>query len=428
MTKIKSYFYCSRLSHGIGLLILCFIVNQPAQSDMLDRVLVIVNDDIITQSQLDYRVASVLSDIQAQGAEVPPKEVLHKQLLDVMVSELLQVQETQRRGLAVSDAEIDASIERFASQQNMTGDQFMTYIKQNGESSNRFRQSVSDSLNISRLTEYYARSRVVVPDYEIDGFIAQNDLGDGDTQYQIAHILIKEPDSKESLAQQVHDEINAGMSFQEAVLTYSEATNAQDGGVLGWRSVEQLPDIFATAIKSINVGEVTEVLRSENGLHILKLIDIQGNREEILQHKVRHILVLANTDIARSHASKRLSEIRQRILSGESFDELARIYSDDAVSAAKGGNLDWVSPGEMVPQFEDTFNQTALNEISEPFNTSYGVHILQVQDRRTKNVTDQLIRAQADNILRRQRAEREFDKWVRELKEESYIHYLSEPA
>jgi len=428
MTKIKSYFYCSRLSLGIGLLILCFIVNQPAQSDMLDRVLVIVNDDIITQSQLDYRVASVLSDIQAQGAEVPPKEVLHKQLLDVMVSELLQVQETQRRGLAVSDAEIDASIERFASQQNMTGDQFMTYIKQNGESSNRFRQSVSDSLNISRLTEYYARSRVVVPDYEIDGFIAQNDLGDGDTQYQIAHILIKEPDSKESLAQQVHDEINAGMSFQEAVLTYSEATNAQDGGVLGWRSVEQLPDIFATAIKSINVGEVTEVLRSENGLHILKLIDIQGNREEILQHKVRHILVLANTDIARSHASKRLSEIRQRILSGESFDELARIYSDDAVSAAKGGNLDWVSPGEMVPQFEDTFNQTALNEISEPFNTSYGVHILQVQDRRTKNVTDQLIRAQADNILRRQRAEREFDKWVRELKEESYIHYLSEPA
>ena len=158
MTKIKSYFYCSRLSLGIGLLILCFIVNQPAQSDMLDRVLVIVNDDIITQSQLDYRVASVLSDIQAQGAEVPPKEVLHKQLLDVMVSELLQVQETQRRGLAVSDAEIDASIERFASQQNMTGDQFMTYIKQNGESSNRFRQSVSDSLNISRLTEYYARS------------------------------------------------------------------------------------------------------------------------------------------------------------------------------------------------------------------------------------------------------------------------------
>ena len=428
MTKIKSYFYCSRLSFGIGLLILCFIVNQPAQSDMLDRVLVIVNDDIITQSQLDYRVASVLSDIQAQGAEVPPKEVLHKQLLDVMVSELLQVQETQRRGLAVSDAEIDASIERFASQQNMTGDQFMTYIKQNGESSNRFRQSVSDSLNISRLTEYYARSRVVVPDYEIDGFIAQNDLGDGDTQYQIAHILIKEPDSKESLAQQVHDEINAGMSFQEAVLTYSDATNAQEGGVLGWRSAEQLPDIFATAIKSINVGEITEVLRSENGLHILKLIDIQGNREEILQHKVRHILVLANTDIARSHASKRLSEIRQRILSGESFDELARIYSDDAVSAAQGGDLDWVSPGEMVPQFEETFNQTALNEISEPFNTSYGVHILQVQDRRTKNVTDQLIRAQADNILRRQRAEREFDKWVRELREESYIHYLSEPA
>ena len=305
-------------------------------------------------------------------------------------------------------------------------EQLMASLVQRGESANRFRKSVNDSLNISRLTEYYARSRVVVPDYEIDGFIAVNDIGDDESEYQVAHILIKQPDSNDSLAQKVRDEIRNGMSFQEAVLTYSEATNAQDGGVLGWRTEAQLPEVFAAAIKTINVGEVTEVLETENGLHILKLLDLKGEREEIIQNNVRHILINATSDIARDHANRRLEEVRQRILAGENFEDLARIYSDDAVSAANGGELGWVSPGDMVPQFENVFDQIALNQVSEPFNTSYGVHILQVLDRRTKNVTDQLIRAQAANILRRQRAEREFDQWVRELKEESYINYLSE--
>ncbi|MBX2846919.1 MAG: peptidylprolyl isomerase, partial [Acidiferrobacterales bacterium] len=382
---------------------------NPVNAEFMDRVLVIVNEDVITQSQLDYRVSGVLQEIQSNQAETPPLEELNKQILDVMVSELLQVQEAERRNLTVSDAEIQAAIERFASQQNLTVPQLQATLEQRGESFSRFTQSVSDSLNISRLTEYYTRARVVVPDYEIDGFIAQNDIADGGSEYQIGHILIKDPDTNQDLAQRVRDEIASGLSFEEAVLAYSEATNAQEGGVLGWRTAAQLPEIFAQAIKSVNVGQVTEVLRSENGLHILKLLDLKGDRQEILQHKVRHVLITANTDVARAHATGRLAEIRARILAGEDFEDMARIYSDDAVSAANGGDLDWVSPGDMVAPFENVFSKIALNEISEPFSTSYGVHILQVLDRRTKNVTDQVIRAQADNILRRRRAEREFD-------------------
>ncbi len=400
----------------------------PAQADFTDRVLVVVNEDVITQSQFEYRVSGILADMQAQNIELPPREELNKQVLDTMVSEMLQVQEAGRRGILVSDAETEAAIERYASQQNMNAVQFKALLTQRGESVSRFTQSVSDSLNISRLTEYYARARVVVPDYEIEGFIAQNQIDGGGTEYQIATILIMEPDSNEELAQRVRAEIAAGMSFQEAVLTYSESTNAQEGGILGWRTTAELPDIFVNAIKSVNVGEVTEVLRSENGLHILKLLDLKGEREEILQNNVRHILISANSDIARAHANGRLLELREKILEGESFEDLARIYSDDSVSAANGGGLGWVSPGDMVPPFEAAFNQLPLNQISDPINTNFGVHILQVLDRRTKNITDELIRAQADNILRRRRVEREFDQWVRELREESYIHYLSEPA
>lgn len=420
---MHKYFFITKI-----FLLSLFCTVFSAHADFSDRVLVIVNEAVITQSQLDYRREGVLKDVESNGAEIPPLDVLDKQILDTMVSELLQVQEAERRNLAVSDAEVDAAIQRYASQQNLNVQQLKIAFSQRGESFNRFTKSVSDSLNISRLTEYYVRARVVVPDYEIEGFIAQNEIDSGGAEYQIAHILIKNPDENRLLAENVRTEIIEGVSFQQAVLTYSEATNAQEGGVLGWRTAAQLPEVFTEAIKTVNVGELTEVLETENGLHILKLLDIKGNREEILQHKVRHILISANTEVARTHANIRISEIKQRILAGEKFDELARIYSDDAVSAANGGDLEWVSPGEMVPQFEDAFNKIPLNEISEPFNTSYGVHILQVLDRRTKNITDELIRAQADNILRSRRAEREFEQWVRELESESYIYYLSEPA
>lgn len=412
------------------------MVLNTASAQFMDRVLVVVNEDVITQSELDYRMVEVEANIQQNSQQngqqgslnETQKAALSKQVLESMVSELLQVQEAERRGISVSDAEVELAIERFAAQDNITAEQLRGVMAQRGDSVSRFTKAVRDSLNISRLTEYYARSQVVVPDYEIDGFIAQNDIGEGDTEYQIAHLLIKNPDTNQELAEDVLTQIRSGLNFQEAVLTYSEATDAQEGGLLGWRTPAQLPEIFATAIKNVNVGQVTDVLRSDNGLHILKLLDIQGNREEILQHEVRHILITATTDIARSYAKKRLVEVRQRINDGESFESLARIYSDDSVSAANGGELGWVSPGEMVPQFESTFNQVGLNQISEPFDTSYGVHILEVRDRRTKNITEDLIRAQADNILRQQRTEREFQQWVRELEQESYIQYLAEPA
>ncbi|MEM7357686.1 MAG: peptidylprolyl isomerase [Pseudomonadota bacterium] len=398
-----------------------------AKADFMDRVLVIVNEDVITQSEFDHRMTTLVGEVtRSGGGELPPD--INKQLLDGMVSDKLQLQEADRRGIAINDEELQRALVRFASQQNLTPQQLISSVEAQGQSFRLFSESVRESLTISRLTEYYAQARVVVPDYEIDGFIAQNDLDNASAEYQIAHILIKNPALNRALAQQVVNELRGGLSFQQAVLTYSEATDAQEGGLMGWRTADKLPEVFVDAIKTVPVGGVTDVLESANGLHILKLLDMKGDREEIVQSNVRHILIASTTQVAQAQAAKKLFNIRQRILEGEDFEALARIFSDDSVSAAKGGDLGWVSPGEMVPNFEKTYDQLPIGEISQPISTQYGMHILQVLDRREKNITDQMIRARADNILRRQRAEREFQQWVRELKEQAYIEYVSEPV
>lgn len=400
---------------------------QSVSAEMMDRVLVVVNEDVITQSEFDYRKATVLGELQRNPGQAVPAD-LEKQLLDGMVADRLQIQEAERRGIRISDQELEAALLRFAAAQQLDMFQLEQTISGQGQSFPRFRESVRESLIISRLTEFYARTRVVVPAYEIDGFIAQNGMSDAGAEYQIARILIKNPEQNRGLADQALSEIRDGGSFQQAVLKYSEATDAQEGGVIGWQTLERLPDVYQEAVKGLPVGGVTDVIETPNGLQIIKLMDLRGDREEVLQSKVRHILIKSETAVAKSQAAKKLYDIRQRIVDGEDFSALARIYSDDSVSAATGGELGWVSPGETVPNFEKTFQQLSLNEVSQPVETQYGVHILEVLDRRQKNVTEQVIRNRVDGILRRQRAEREFEQWVRELREQAYIEHVSEPA
>lgn len=392
----------------------------------MDRVLVVVNEDVITQSEFDHRLNAVLIDIKDRG-QTPPAD-LPKQLLEGMISDRLKTQEANRRGIQVSDQELDQAILRFARQQNLSVPQLKQSLITSGRSYKQFTESVRDSLTISRLTEFYARSRVVVPEYEIDGFIAANNLDQDTNEYLIAHIMLLNPEQNRERAQDIRDEISQGLSFQEAVLKYSEATNAQEGGVLGWRTTSQLPEVFVGAVKDSRPGDVSGVLESPNGLHILKVLDFKGDRNEIVQSKVRHILISATSQVAKKQAAKKLRKIRQRIIDGESFDELARIYSDDSASAAVGGGLGWVSPGQMVKPFEDMVDKMPIMEtISEPVETQYGVHILRVEDRRDKNISQEMLRVRADNILRRQRADREFQQWIRELQEGAYVEHIADP-
>jgi peptidyl-prolyl cis-trans isomerase SurA len=399
---------------------------HAAEQEMMDRVLVIVNEDVITQSEFNYRYESLLADLTRENRQLPPN--IKKQVLDSMVSDLMQVQEAERRGITISDAELNQAIERFANQQNINTAQLKKTLGENGQPFSMFRESVRDSLAISRFSEYYARSRVIVPDYEIDGEIAANNLNADNSEYELAQILIKNPDVNIDLAQRVKSEIDNGMSFQDAVTQYSESSNKSDGGVIGWRTSAQLPEVYLSAVKDMQVGQVSDVLTTPNGFHILKLLDRKGDRMEIIQTKVSHILIKAESKVAKKQATKKLFQLRQRLANGEDFGELARIYSDDTGSAANGGSLNWVSPGEMVKPFEDAFQKIPLNEVSEPVDTQFGMHILMVEERRKKNVTEQVLRNRVESRLRRERADREFGQWVRELLEGTYVEHVSEPS
>ncbi len=406
---------------------LCVVVSASvlAQSTFMDRVLVIINEDVITQSEFDYRMNTISREFTAENPAPPD---LPKQLLEGMISDRLQVQEANRRGIEIGEQELNAAIGRFASQQNASIAQLQASLEAEGQPFAKFRESVRDTLTISRLTDYYARTRVVVPDYEIDVAIDQAGLSADNSEYLVARILISNPEVNADLAQKVRDEIEQGMSFEQAVLTYSEAPDAQEGGLIGWRKPDNLPSQWANALKELEAGQVSQVVSTGNALHILKMHERKGDRSEIIQAKVSHILIKAESNVAKSQASKKLFNLRQRIIDGETFEDLARIYSDDTGSAANGGSLGWVSPGEMVQPFEEAFKQIALNQISQPINTQYGMHILRVEDRRKKNVTEQITRARAESMLRRQRADREFGQWVRELLEGAYVEHVAAPV
>ena len=391
-----------------------------------DKVLVIVNEDVITQSEFDVRKRTVLAEMNQPEDSLPPE--FNKNLLDGMISDRLQLQEAYKRELEPSDAEIDMGVQRFVAQQNLTVPEFERNLAAEGQTMGDFRPTLRDTIALSRLRDYYARARVIVPDYEIEGFLAINAEQLNDTQYLVAHILLKDPEQNRQRAQQIRQEIIDLGDFEGAARQYSQSADAAEGGVMGWRRSEQLPDVFLKALKDTRVGGVTPVLESPNGLHILKLVDLQGDRTEVIQHKTSHILIEAKTQVARAQAAKQLRELRERASNGESFEQLARIYSDDSVAAAAGGSLGWVTPGDMVREFEDVMVAMPLNEISEPFATQFGMHILIVKERQQKNITDEMMRLRADDILRRQRTDREFNQWVRQLREGAYIEQVSAPA
>ncbi len=417
-----AYLFCQRC---IKLGVFSFAIIGSAQAAFMDRVLVIVNEDVITQAEFDYRLQSVVADLQRDNKAIPPE--LPGQLLDGMITDKLQVQEAADRGIGIEDDELQNALTLFAGQRNLTVEELKASIVQANQPYEMFEASVRDSLIIQRFTEFYTQRRVTVPLYEIETEMKANNLDQDNSEYQIAHIMIKDASDSNDVAQRVREEIAQGLSFQQAVLTYSEATDAQSGGIIGWRTADQLPSAFVDAVKDLQVGDVSPVINGGSALHILKLLDRKGDVAEIIQSKVRHILISAESDVARSQASKRLHDIRKRINDGEKFEDLARIFSDDSVSAALGGSLDWVSPGQMVKPFEETFEVLPLGEISEPVETQFGVHIMVVEDRRKKNVTDDIKRRRVENFLRRKRADREYGQWVSELREGAYIERVAEP-
>jgi peptidyl-prolyl cis-trans isomerase SurA len=403
----------------------------PSRVVTVDRIVAVVNDEVITQNDLNERVNLVVHQIQRQGGQLPPADVLSHQILERMINDLVQVQLAKENGIKVDDATLDRTIERIAAENNMQLSQFRQALERDGIVYTRFRDDIRNEITIQRLRERDVDGRVTVSESEVDNFLAtQNAQAGGDVEYRLSHILVLVPEqaspeqieAKRARAEEALKEIKGGAEFAQVAAGFSDAQDALQGGVLGWRAPARMPTVFAEVVRTMKAGDVSPVLRSANGFHIVKVQEVR-NRDTptiVEQTHARHILIKVNEIVSDSDAKTRIERIRDRIESGAKFEDQAKLNSDDG-SAARGGDLGWVSPGDTVPPFEEAMNKLKINEISQPVRTTFGWHLIQVTGRRTQDITAERRRDQARMALRQRKSDEMFQDWLRQTRDRTYV-------
>jgi len=407
-----------------------------ANAGEIDKVLVVVNDDVITESEFQQTLSRIKSDLSARGGEMPPEKQLRQRVLDRMILQEIQLQLAERAGIQVTEADVDNAMADIARRNNLTPDQLRVAMRQEGIDYDLLRENIRDQMVTQRLAESRVARDVVVTDEEVEAFLSQPRARGSSQQrsrYNISHILFNVPESAsdeqvdriQRKASEVREKIAAGMDFTRAAVSYSEAGDAVQGGDLGWRTPSQLPDLFLEELDRTRSGEVTNVIRSPNGFHILKLNDVEGGEpREVTQYKVRHILVRTDEFTSVREAAQRLEQIRERIRNGEDFGELALAHSDDTVSSVEGGELGWLSPGDTVRPFEEAVRELQEGEVSAPVRTPYGVHIIQLMDTRQAKPTE-MDRAIARRQLRAIKTEEKVQEWRDRLRDQAYVKIIN---
>ena len=402
-------------------------LSASAQVEMLDQVVAIVDDDIILASELQERVQGVRTTMESRDVEVPEDDILIRETLDRLILDSIQLQLANRYGVRIPDQQLDESMTRLAQQNGLTLEQFRLALEQSGQSYAAAREGLRDDLAIQRVQQGNVMRNINISEQEIDNFLATEE-GEAMTQpeYRVVQALLssgRNEDAstvaaKEKFVDAVLDVIQGGTPFKEAVSAPGPYTFS--GGDLGWRKLGDIPSMFADAVPSLGVGDVTKV-RSSSGFHLVFLADAVGGERLVRQTDVRHILIKP-TEVLSEEASEELAgDLKSRIAAGEEFGDLARQYSDDIGSAAEGGELGWTNPGQMVPEFEATMAATSRGTVSEPFRSEFGWHILEVKDRRDKDFSSQVRRNQVAGYIREQKYQEELDAWLRKIREEAFV-------
>jgi peptidyl-prolyl cis-trans isomerase SurA len=412
-----------------------FLMVLGVQAAEIDKVLVVVNDDVITESEFQQTLSRIKADLRARGGDMPPEDELKQRVLDRMILQQIQLQLAERAGIQVSEAELDSTMQDIARRNNLTLDQLRVAMEQEGMDFELLRDNIHTQMITQRLAERQVAREVVVTDEEVETFLSQSrgEISRERTRYDISHILfnVSQSDGEERIRQvreramDVRRRIVEGMDFEQAAMTYSQADDSLEGGRVGWRAPSQLPDLFLDALNRVPRGGVTEVLRSANGFHILKLNDAEGGEPQaVTQYKVRHILLRTDEFTSAEEAAQRLDQIRNRIVNGEDFGELALAHSDDTVSSIEGGELGWLSPGEVVEPFEAAVDELEVGEVSRPVRTPYGVHIIQLMDTRTATPSD-MDRSIARRQLRAIKTEEKIQEWRDRLRDQAYVKIVN---
>lgn len=427
--------YCS-------LVIAAFLLGSPllvvpqamaAKSVGLDRVVAIVDEDVVLESELNDRVQAVLSRLKGQYAQnqLPEEDVLRKQVLEQLIVERVELGLAKRYEIKVEDEEIDQAIGRIQDKNKMTAEQFVADLKRQGLSLSGLRTQIRDELTISHLQQGVVNNRIKISQQEIDNFLASSD-GKFATSpdYHIGHILIAVPSSAdadtiaaaEKKAKDIYQKLQGGADFAQMAIANSNDQAALQGGDIGWRKLAQLPELFGNQLAGLKTGSVSAPFRSGAGFHILKNIEQRGGGQQLIeQTHARHILVKTSEIMDDNQAREKLLVLKDKIEKGEDFAKLAKENSEDTGSMLSGGDLGWSTPGMFVASFEETLANTPIGKVSRPFKSQFGWHILQVLERRKEDMSEQMKRNQAQNVIRSRRFDEEFQLWLTQIREEAFV-------
>jgi peptidyl-prolyl cis-trans isomerase SurA len=412
------------------------VVGETRGPKTLDRIVAVVNDEVVTASELDMRLRVAEQQLQRQKIALPPRDVLRRQVLERIIIDRAQVQTARESGVRVDDATVNAAIARIAEQNRMDLPTFRARLEADGVSFARFREDVREDIVMNRLRDREVDARIQITEAEVENFLAeQAGVAAGSVEYNIAQILLRVPDNAgteriEQVRKQADDlvaQLKGGADFARLAASYSAAPEALKGGELGWRSVERLPTLFVDAVKGLKQGDIAPVVRSPGGFHVLKLVGSRNAVESRLtvgplqQTRVRHILLRVSDLTPEPEIRRRLLELRGRaVTGGQDFGSLARLHSVDP-SATRGGELGWLYPGDTVPEFERAMNALKPGEISEPVQSPFGWHLIQVLERRIDESPVERNRLAARQALRERKSDEAFQEWLRQLRDRTYV-------
>lgn len=406
-------------------------INIYSKIELIDRVVAVVDSGVIMESQLNSRVEEILIRLKSDTTELPPINLLEEQVLDRLIIEEIQLQLADRAGIKISDSELNQTLSRVSSQNNLSLDDFRLKLEAEGTSYKSFRDTIMKELIIQRVQRGRVGGKVDISEQEIENFInSEEGKSQLAEQYNVQHILLSvKSGSTEQQIEKIRNEANnlitrleGDESFEKLAASYSSGQEALEGGFLGWRTSAELPSLFANVVTELKVGEVAQPLRSGAGFHILKLTDKRGNTVKFLdQTLARHILVQPSEIRTENQAEELINEIYERLTNGEDFKQLARQFSEDPGSKMDGGELGWSNPGDYDPVFEKTLNATEIGKISEPVQSSFGWHIIEAMDRRNEDVSQEEQKNRAYQIIFKRKFEQELQSTLIELRAEAYV-------
>lgn len=421
-----------RAAVGVLLTLALVLASTAAPAaQTLDRIVAVVNEDVILESELEAELNRVRQRMQSQNRRPPPRDALVDQVMDQLIMERLQLAQAERMGITVDDNTLNAAVRRIAQQNNMNLQQFRRAVTQQGMEFAGFREDLRRDIRLQRLRQQQVQQRLDISSRDIEEFLDSRAGRADDTEFRVGHILVSVPgtaeseevDEARSRAEEILARLREGdEEFARVAAEVSDAEDALDGGDLGWRQAGELPSMFQDQVLNLSPGELAGPIRSSSGFHIVKLEDTRAADPEIVeQTRARHILIRPSEVVTDEDARVRLADLRDRIQQGESFAELARAHSDDQGTASEGGDLGWTSPGELDPDFQEAMDQLAPGEVSQPFRTRFGWHIVQVEERREHDSTEERRRAQAARQLRERRSEETVQSWLQELRDDAYV-------